>query len=320
MTLKIGLIGCGRWGRYILRDLKTIGCHVTVVDKSGDALVNALNAGADDCVDTLEALGPDMDGFVVATPTVCHLNVVSALISQRKPIFVEKPLTNDLAGAKRLWSGAVDNVFVMHKWRYHPGIETLRLIARDGEFGPVWGLFTRRVQWTSPQSDVDAISILAPHDLSIALHIFGSVPTPVGAFAVPQGPAGTGLTGELVDEATRARVIMEISIAHPFPKREIILGCRDAVICLSDEDYNTLTIRHWPEKSGDFPETKTLALTNKLPLFAELERFVDHVRGGPPPLSSLAEEMCILETITQLRAMAGLTDTVENNNYRGTHP
>lgn len=35
---------------------------------------------------------------------------------------------------------------------------------------------------------------------------------------------------------------------------------------------------------------------------------VGHVCGGPPPLSSFAEELRILETLTELRRMAGLTD------------
>ncbi len=34
MTLRVGLIGCGRWGRNILRDLRSCGADVTVATPS----------------------------------------------------------------------------------------------------------------------------------------------------------------------------------------------------------------------------------------------------------------------------------------------
>ena len=56
------------------------------------------------------------------------------------------------------------------------------------------------------------------------------------------------------------------------------------------------------------PKTETRALNDGLPLLAELGMFVGHVCGGPPPLTSYAEELRVLEAITVLRRMAGLTD------------
>jgi phosphoglycerate dehydrogenase-like enzyme len=42
----IGLAGCGNWGRYILRDLLSLGCEVHVADIHPDGRTRALLGGA----------------------------------------------------------------------------------------------------------------------------------------------------------------------------------------------------------------------------------------------------------------------------------
>ena len=305
MSPKIGLVGCGRWGRHILRDLKSIGCDVSVVARSNASIANAREHGANQIVDSAEALESDISGFVVASPTVSHLSVTRALVGRGKPIFVEKPLTNDLAGARSLFLQAPAQIFVMYKWRYHPGIQALRSIAVSGEFGPVLGLRSTRTQWSSPHSDVDPVWILAPHDISIATHIFGEVPEPIRATADPIGPAGSGLTAELLDKVTGARVAVTVSASSPSWKREVVLGCHDAVVSMSGDDYTSLEVRSWPQSPEDQPEMEKRVVDDRLPLLAELEAFVGYVCGGPTPLTGLEEELRILETLARLRQMAG---------------
>ena len=44
--VKIGLVGCGRWGKHILRDLVALGCDVTVVARSTVSRERASSGGA----------------------------------------------------------------------------------------------------------------------------------------------------------------------------------------------------------------------------------------------------------------------------------
>src|SRR5271167_2534302 len=66
VTPHIGLVGCGNWGRYILRDLKGLGCRVTVVAVSPQTRQNAEKFGADHIQDSVEEFAAGVDGFVVA--------------------------------------------------------------------------------------------------------------------------------------------------------------------------------------------------------------------------------------------------------------
>ena len=66
--VKIGLLGCGRWGRFILRDLKQWGAHVTVLAVGERSRMNAQEGQANAVVTRLEDM-PAVDGYVVAVPT-----------------------------------------------------------------------------------------------------------------------------------------------------------------------------------------------------------------------------------------------------------
>ncbi len=127
-------MGCGAWGRYILRDLVSLGCEVPVVARSERSVANAREGGAATIVGSIEEL-PEVAGVVVATPTSSHAEVVEEALGLGVPVYVEKPLTDDAAAAERLAAQAPDRLFVMDKWRYHPGVEALAELARSDELG-----------------------------------------------------------------------------------------------------------------------------------------------------------------------------------------
>jgi predicted dehydrogenase len=298
----IGLVGCGHWGRHILRDLVSLGCEVSVVAPSPQSHANAREHGAARIADRIDQLPGVLAGIVVATPTITHAEVVEALLPRGVPLFVEKPLTADPASAQRIADAAGDRVFVMDKWRYHPGVELLREIAHKEELGPVEGLRAVRVDWGNPHADVDAIWILAPHDLSIAHEILGYVPEPVSAHALVTGGRPTELIGVL---GTRPRVVIEVSARQPERRRVLTLQCRDGAAVLGDAYADAVVIRRGSDDSPGGDEERR-SISRAMPLLRELEAFVGHLRGGPPPRGSAHTGAEIVAAIGKLRALAGL--------------
>ena len=276
--MKVGLVGCGKWGKHILRDLTDLGCEVPVVTSSGRVA---------------DLVG--VDGIVVATPTTTHAEITEQALELGVPVFVEKPLTDDPDEAERLAEAAPDRVFVMDKWRYHPGVELLAEIARSGELGRVVGLRTTRIGWGNPH-DVDAVWILAPHDLAIALEIFGSVPSAKSAVAMSLDGEAEGLVGLLGDSPWHA---LEVSARSVDRRREVTLVCEEGVAVLPDGYSDHVVVA-----TGDEPEQRPIS--TELPLLRELRAFVEHLDGGPPPRSSAREGAEIVRTIAELRRFAGL--------------
>jgi predicted dehydrogenase len=291
----VGLVGCGEWGRLILRDLRALGCTVAVVARSEESAARARVGGAQAVVGDVAAL-PEVAGVVVAVPTAVHAQAIEAALPRGVPVFVEKPLCPGVEDARRLCAAAGDRVFVMDKWRYHPGVEALRDIARAGELGAVRGLRTTRVQWGNRHADVDAVWILAPHDLSIGQEILGGVPEPRAAVAEGTAARLEGMVALLGHEPWQ---VLEVSARHAQFRREVRLHCAEGVAVLDDGWADSLLVAR-----GDGSRERR-PLPAGLPLLRELRAFVEHLGGGPPPRSSAAEALAVVEAIARLRALAG---------------
>lgn len=301
--LRIGLVGCGNWGRHILRDLTLLGCRVAVAARSEEARANAAERAAT-VVPSVGRL-PEVDGIVVATPTTTHSQVVEQVLGRGVPLFVEKPLTADSSSADRLLGAAADRLFVMDKWRYHPGVELLGRIARSGELGPVVGLATTRIGWGNPHADVDAVWILAPHDLAIGLEILGRLLPPLAAVADrSHGGAVTGMTALL---GARPWHSLEVSSRSPVCSRRVTLRCRDGIAVLTDGYSDHVEIHRQPDPfDTGLQEPERRPISTEPPLLRELRAFIEHLAGGPPPRSSAAEGAAAIATIEHLRLLGGI--------------
>jgi predicted dehydrogenase len=240
-----------------------------------------------------------VDGVVVATETSSHAEVLEDVLALGVPVFCEKPLTDNAEAAARLAGLAPDRLFVMDKWRYHPAVLELAAIAREQRLGAVAGLSTVRVGWGNPHPDVDAVWILAPHDLAVALEVLGEVLRPEAAVAQWLGGEITHLSALLRGDGSWHA--LEVSARAPVRRRTIELHCEGGVAALADgwDEYVTL-YREGP----DGAEEERIDTPGELPLLAELRAFVEHLRGGPPPKSSAAEGAQMVAAVSELRRLS----------------
>lgn len=291
----VGLVGCGRWGRNILRDLIGLGARVAVADADPRVQADARALGAGTVASAVDAL-PPVAGAIVATPTVTHAAVIEALLTRDVPIFCEKPLCADADTAARLAARAGDHLFVMDKWRYHPAIEWLRDVVRAGALGRLRSVRTVRHGWANPHTDVDAVWILAPHDLTIALEVLGTLPPPRCAVGEWAGHDLVGLWGVL---GADPMVVVDVSSVAATPRREVrICGERGTAVMPDAHSDHVLVWR-----GGAAPERHVLS--TDAPLRRELHAFLTHLAGGAPPKSSAAEGVAVVRTLQALRAAAG---------------
>lgn len=303
---KLGLIGCGNWGKNILRDLNSLGCETWVVDIADAGRGNATNGSAAGVLSHVDEL-PEVDGALVATPASTHADIIENLLQRKIPVFTEKPLSDDLLRARELARRGADRLFVMHKWRYHPAIEAMAEIVRSEELGPAIGLHTRRLGCGNPHHDVDSVWILLPHDLTIGLEILGHVPKPRAAVADMIDRYGYGLNAILGQGPWQT---IEVSSRHPGVRREMRLHCRDGVVRLADSYDDHLQISRFVDRhSPTLPEPERRPISTEFPLLRELRTFVEYLDGGPAPRSRAGEAIEVVETIVELRRMAGLPET-----------
>lgn len=300
----VGLVGCGRWGRLVLRDLVTLGADVSVVTNRNARI--AAESGAKQVVGSVRDL-PAVDGVVVVTPTGTHADVLEQLLPRGVPLYCEKPVCDDAERARRLLSAGGGRLFVMDKWRYHGGVLELARIARTGELGRVVGLRTTRVGYGHSHADTDCIWTLLPHDLSIALEIFGRLPPPRSAVADRSDRMVLGLTVISAEEGGVWHVA-EVGARSHVRQRVVTLVCADASATLQDAYGDHLVITETPPGDGVAAEPRPIRrpIPTDMPLLAELAAFIGHLEGGPPPKSSAAEAAESVATIAEIRRLAGI--------------
>ena len=323
---KVGLIGCGDWGKNILRDLKSLGCHVTVVSLSKHSHANAINYHADKIVNAISQL-TDVEGVIVATPAITHFGIIKQIARLSIPIFVEKPMTANLHEAEYLANEFSDRLFVMHKWRYHAGVQALANIVASKELGEVRSLQTKRMNWGNHHSDVDMIWTCLPHDLSITIEILGKIPKPRVAVGLEWQQEAVELSCILGEKPWNSILISSVSTNV---NREIKIECDHGIALLTDGYDNHISIHHkvdWGLDPNKYTEQR--AFEFEMPLLLELKEFVNYLRGGKPPKCDAYEGLAVVKTIVELRQLAGFNCSgtledqfIENNTGKinSSHP
>jgi predicted dehydrogenase len=288
------LVGCGRWGRNILRDLVSLGRPVIVVDPSAEARAAAAPMA--------RATHPTLDfdervsGVIVATPASGHIATIEHVARWRQPIFVEKPLATRIEDAERALELVGDRLSVMDKWRYHPGIEALGALARSGELGRVRAIRTWRLGRNHGHEDVDPIWTLLPHDLSILREVLGYLPAAVSAVAERADGRVWGIAARLgADPMCTA----EVSAHRTEHRRRIEVEFGGALAVLHGSLDIAIEIR---SDAG----MRTIGVGDEPPLRRELAAFLNHLDGGPPPRSSGRDGAEAVRRICELRRLAGL--------------
>ena len=300
--LVIGLIGCGLWGRNILRELVHLNAQSMVVDPSSESRDYADQNAAHKSYETWEEL-PEVDGFILSTPASQHAEQIKALIPSGKPIFTEKPFVLTLEEALEIQKRSADQVFVMHVWRYHSAVQKLKEIITSKQLGEIELIRTRRCNWTSPRKDVDPIWTLLPHDISIFTELMGTVPKAESAFAEFSDSKPTGMIAH-----TRAgcACIAEVSTRYPEKIREIrVHGSQGVAVMPADGSEIHL---YSGEAESNKPNQEIIQTDTEPALRKEVDTFLNYLRGGKPPVTGLEEAIEITRCLTELRSMAGLTN------------
>ncbi|WP_372370703.1 Gfo/Idh/MocA family protein [Candidatus Uabimicrobium sp. HlEnr_7] len=293
----IGLIGCGHWGKFILRDLVSLNCEVWVVARSTSSQKIAKQHQAHHIVNSIEELPPDLEGYVVAVPTINHAEIIEKLIKLNKPIFVEKPMTPDLKTAQKITNAAENRVFVMDKWRYHPAIEKIAQWINQETLGKVQTIKSVRCQWGTSHTDVDPVWTLLPHELSIILHLLGKIPEPIWAHAeIINDNHFVSLRGLL---GKSPACFVEVSTRVPRKQRGLTVSCENGSMMMEDPLNDHILVCRNGSKN-----IEKIAISTEYPLLRELRAFINHINNGSRLHSCAKDGLLVVKVVTQMRKMA----------------
>lgn len=227
---RVGVIGCGHWGRNIVRTVQALGALRAVADPSEAGRAQARTLAPDAAIfDDAEALlaGADLDAIMIATPAETHYALARRAIDGGLDVFVEKPMTICVDEARDLVARADDAgrvLMVGHLLEYHPAVLRLARLIRDGELGSVRYLISNRLNLGKIRTEENALWSFAPHDIAVILRLTGDMPIEIvatgGSYITPN-IADVTITQMLFSSGVRAHIF--VSWLHPFKEQKLIV-------------------------------------------------------------------------------------------------
>ena len=188
-TVNVGQIGCGYWGKNLLRVLTEAQhaqvCRVVDVSAAARGYVESryptLPVSHDD-VDVFD--DASIDAVVIATPANDHYRAAKLSLNAGKHTFVEKPLATDAGQAQELVDLAASKGLALmagHTFLFNSVVNRIKDLIDAGELGDVHYLYSQRLNLGIVRPDVNVLWNLAPHDVSIFQYWLESEPESIAA-------------------------------------------------------------------------------------------------------------------------------------------
>jgi len=232
-TNTVAVIGCGYWGKNLVRNFYHLGALDVVCDMTpaGRSTAKALAPQAAVVSSVEAALCAPVAGVVIATPAETHYEFVKQAFAAGKDVFVEKPLAltyEQGVHLVRLAETAERILMVGHVLEYHPAILRLYALIHQGALGKVQYIYSNRVSLGKVRREENILWSFAPHDVAVILRLMGSLPFQVAAYGgsyVQPNIADVTVTHLLFDNGVRAHI--HVSWLHPFKEqRLVVIGSR----------------------------------------------------------------------------------------------
>lgn len=313
---KIGVVGAGRWGRNVVRTCEKLG----VLDSVCEANEAALSAVAMDYphvnleFDIGSLLERDIDAVAIAAPPVVHAELALRAIAAGKHVFVEKPLAmtvDDAAAVVHAARAQQVTLFVGHVLLYHPAVQRMLGLVREGAIGEVRHVRSRRLSWGTLRSNENVWWSFAPHDVALMLEVFGEAPLAV------TGASSAFVQAQIADFAyadltfTRRRSAhIETSWLDPDKSSRLDVFGETGVLRLIDSrEGASLTLTPCGTRYDDFDrpqlwrdEPRAVAFTPAEPLAAEIRAFIDAVENSTHPITDGENGLAVVKVLSMLGA------------------
>ncbi|ASC69696.1 scyllo-inositol 2-dehydrogenase (NAD(+)) [Halomicronema hongdechloris C2206] len=346
MILKLVLLGVGRWGHHLLRNLLNLPQVevAAVADHDPQRLKTvqqtfALPPSTHLLSSWPEALAlPGIEAVVVATPAVTHYPLIRAALERGLHVLAEKPLTLEVSTCKILCQLARQRqrqLIVDHTYLFHPAVQQGHQFLQQAPLGSLRYGYASRTNLGPIRHDVNALWDLAIHDIAIFSHWLQEWPMQVtaqGRTWLPQfssqDPAKPlyDLVWCTLIYPSQFQVTLHLSWLNPDKQRRLcVVGERGTLVF--DESNATPLVVNWGQlqatDAGNWiPQGlhhQVLPLSPAEPLHNVCRHFLDQVElSTPSPISSgtLATKLVrVLAALSQSLAQGGqiipLTEATE---------
>lgn len=318
--IKVGVVGCGYWGPNLVRNFRSLpDCSLKMMcDLSEDRLKHLRNLypevkGETDFGHMLNGAG--LDAIVIATSVKQHFPMAKAALLAGKHTLIEKPMAASTEECEELIEIAEKKglvLMVSHTFLYSPAVRKIKEIVEWGDLGDIRYISARRLNLGLFQRDINVAWDLAPHDISIILHIMGEMPASVNCRGSAHVTPGVeDVTSMCLNFARDRSAIIHSSWLDPRKVREMTIVGSKRMVVYDDvaqlekirvfdvrverpPHYDTFAEFHYAYHYGD---VYVPYIKQEEPLKNECQHFLDCIRDGKAPLSDGAQALDMVKIL-----------------------
>ena len=308
--VRVAVVGCGYWGRNLVRNFAELGALEALVDTSKpttDALIARHGGRAASFEEVLADAA--IEACVIAAPAAQHYDLGMRALAAGKHVFVEKPLALSVAQARELVAHAERNgrrLMVGHLLQYHPAFIKLKELLSSGELGSLQYVYSNRLNLGKIRREEDVLWSFAPHDISMILSLVGQEPMSVQAFGsyyLHERVADVTITHLIFSGGERAHVY--VSWLHPFKEQKLVVVGSGGMAVFDDSEpwaSKLVIYKHRVDWRDGMPipqkaDGVAVPVEESEPLRAECSHFLDCVRTGSTPRTDGHEGLRVLAVL-----------------------
>lgn len=316
-SVRIAAIGCGHWGKNIVRNMSELGALAAVFDPNTALATSFGKQFSVPAMSWADILADrSIHGVTIAAPAVLHKQLAIEAFEAGKHVFVEKPLAmtaeeGEAVIAKARATGLT--LMIGHLLQYHPGYRKVQELVRSGAVGTLRSIRSRRQSHGKLRGEEDVLWSFAPHDLSMVLGLADEAPSAVrcnGSAHVQPGIAD--IVSVDLEFASGVSAQIEVSWIHPVKEQTLIVTGDAGMIVFDDTvgwDKKVTLHRHRIERAPyglHKGEAEAVALEQREPLRDECAHFIACIASGATPRTDGKEALRVLAVLEQAtRVMTG---------------
>ncbi|MGA2813038.1 MAG: Gfo/Idh/MocA family oxidoreductase [Candidatus Acidiferrum sp.] len=309
-AVRVGVVGCGYWGRNLVRNFHELGSLAAVCDSEPARLEEMRQRySVEGCTQLEELLAmPGVQALAIAAPASQHYSIAKKALLAGKDVFVEKPLALRIQDGEELVDLAkrLSRILMVgHLLHYHPAIGELKRLITSGELGKVEYISSTRLNLGKLRTEEDILWSFAPHDISAILHLLGEAPirvTAQGASYLNHPISDVTLTILNFTSGVKAHIF--VSWLHPFKEQKlIIVGNRKMAVFDDTEKERKLVLYphriDWVDRVpvAHRAEGEVIDISKDEPLKLECSHFLECVRDRRTPRTDGINGVSVLKVL-----------------------
>lgn len=306
--LNVGVVGCGYWGPNLIRNFHSLAnCNLKLICDSNEQRLTHMRQvypqveGATDFGTLLNGAG--LDAIVICTPVRHHYAMAKASLMAGKHTFIEKPMAESTAECEELIALARRQGLILmvgHTFLFSPAVRKIKEIIEYGDIGDLRYISARRLNLGLFQKDINVTWDLAPHDISIILHVMGESPDTVACWGDAHVTPGIeDVTSLYLGFGRNRAATVQSSWLDPKKVREMTFVGSKRMIVYDDVATNE-KLKIYDARVERPPHYDTFAefqysyhygdmyvpyLKQEEPLKLECQHFLDCIRTGATPMT-----------------------------------